>query len=178
MNAYSELVLSNFEWLYAKPGGMLALLAAAPLFWFIVQFRILSLIAAGLIAGGIVLLRSGVEELTVSVLAISLSSLLVAIDAGLTRRRLVRLESSLGAMAQAVRALEVAEERWQGYIARQQATSPAAKSLDGKRQVSEGTLAGEPASQLAIYAQASDVINQLPDLPPSPAQQAEPRRES
>lgn len=119
--------------LTSKPGWMLVLLAAIPLVWFVIQLRILSLVAIAAIFGGIVLLRRGIDGFTVAVLVVSLSSLLVAIDSSLTKRRLKRLENCLGPMEQSIRALEIAEERWQGSIARRQFPVSSGVLLDGEK---------------------------------------------
>jgi hypothetical protein len=132
MDNYSELALSSLDWLYAKPSLLLVLLAAMPLVWLVIQFRVISLLAIGVIAGAIALLQHGIEALTAALLVISLSGLLTVIDASLTRRRLKRLENSLASTTQAVRELEVAEERWQGFAARQQQFPGSNASLHGK----------------------------------------------
>jgi hypothetical protein len=146
MDAYSEMALSSLEWLTGKPYSVLVLLAALPLLWYVLQLRGLSVIAIGLLASGILLLRSGVDELVVAMALLSAGGLLIAIDMSLTRRRLARFENSLSSAAQSVRALEVAEERRQAFVARQQNLHPTV-SEDRRAPAPEVTEADETAPQ-------------------------------
>jgi len=131
MDGYSELALSSLDWLTGTPGAVFVVLAALPLLWLIIQLRGISLLAIALLAGGIALLWQGAEELGVAMMLLSLGSLLIAIDTSVARRRLVRFENSLNATVQSVRALEVAEERRQGFIARHQPPYPIAPEERG-----------------------------------------------
>jgi hypothetical protein len=146
MDAYSEMALGSLEWLTGKPYSVLVLLAALPLAWYVVQLRGLSVIAIGLLAGGFSLLKTGLDELVAAMALLSAGGLLIAVDVSLMRRRLARFENSLGSAVQSVRALEVAEERRQAFIARQQNPHPAV-SEDRRAPSPEVTEANETAPQ-------------------------------
>jgi hypothetical protein len=146
MDAYSEMALDSLEWLNGKPYAVLVLLAALPLLWYAVQLRGLSLIAIGLLAGGFALLRSGMDELVVAIALLGVTGLFTAIDTSLMRRRVARLENSLSSAVKSVRDLEVAEERRQGFIARQH-SHQSAGSEEHRAHAQEAVEANEAAHQ-------------------------------
>lgn len=119
MDTISQLIFNGLEWLNGRLEIVTVALAALSLSCLMVPLRGISLVAIACVAGGAALVYGGVGELTVAVLLIGSNCFLLAIEAGAMRRRLHLVEETLASVAKAVRGLEVAQERRQGFIARQ-----------------------------------------------------------
>jgi hypothetical protein len=162
IESYIEFALSRLEELGSRPGVMLMLLAALPLVPLIVRVSAISLISVGIVAGGMGLLSHGVDPTKVTVLVISSSAFLIAADASLTRRRLSHLELSLASAMDALRRLELSEERRQVLVARQLFGDPAGALPNSRSFGSESTAAGPAASQSSPSSQATQTSEENP----------------
>jgi hypothetical protein len=114
-----ELVLDGLRSAAADPAALVLLASVLPLLVFVARGSVFSLFALGLMTIGLALAYTGeVQKPVAAFLIVSASALLLALDAGLMRRRMKRMEQRVGSVASALRALELTEERRQVLLAR------------------------------------------------------------
>jgi hypothetical protein len=118
MEYYAALAETGMNWLSGRSETLAVALAALTFVWLIWPPRAVSVVALIFLAASAVLFYRGTADATVAILLLSSSLLLCAIDVWLMRRQLKRFEHALATALQSVRALEIAEERRQGMIAR------------------------------------------------------------
>lgn len=119
MDTFSQLAFNALDWLDGGFEIVTVVVAALSLGYLMVPPRAISLVAIACIVVGVALVYGGVGGLTVAVLLIGSNCFLLAIEAGAMRKRLHLVEETLASAAKAIRGLEVAQERRQGFMARQ-----------------------------------------------------------
>jgi hypothetical protein len=141
-----ELALSGIDWFGSRLAPIVVGLAILSFAWLVIPPRAASLAAVAIFASATVLLMRGFDELQVAMLLIGLNALLTRIEASYVRRRLRRLDRSFASTLEAIRNLELAQERWQAFVARKASAEQIAATLDGKRPSPEGSKSSETAA--------------------------------
>lgn len=129
-------------------------LAALMLCVFLMPFRRVSYLAVLIAGGAIALLYRGGETGHVTAILIAANIALIAFELHFLRSKALGLERSFSALAEAVRRLEIAEERRQSFIARKSVRL--LPSVDEMRAAADRAGDEAPAQPL------------VPDAPPAP----------
>jgi hypothetical protein len=115
MDNYIQPILA---WITGTPVSVPLLISAVPLIGLVVEFRVISILAAAVLAGCAVGLHLGMAETTAVVLALA-SCLALNVMAGVViRRQARRFGRQLTELSNTVRTLQTSEERRQTFLAR------------------------------------------------------------